>query len=58
LEYRVVPPDEANYPVDADDPGALPLNRRAREHLGWSPRTSFDEGMRQYLVWIATNGPQ
>jgi nucleoside-diphosphate-sugar epimerase len=58
LEYRVVPPEEANYPVDADGPGALPLNRRAREHLEWSPRTSFDEGMRQYLAWIAANGPQ
>ena len=58
LEYQVVSRDEANYPVDADGPGPLPLNRRAREHLGWSPRTSFDEGMRQYLAWIAANGPQ
>jgi UDP-glucose 4-epimerase len=58
LEYRVVPREEANYPFDADGPGALPLNRRAREHLGWSPRTSFHEGMSQYLAWIAANGPQ
>jgi UDP-glucose 4-epimerase len=58
LEYRVVSEDEANYPVDGGGPGPLPLNRRAREHLGWSPRTSFAEGMRQYLAWIATNGPQ
>jgi nucleoside-diphosphate-sugar epimerase len=58
LEYRVVSGDEANYPVDTDGPGPLPLNRRAREHLGWSPRTSFEEGMRQYLAWIAANGPQ
>jgi dTDP-glucose 4,6-dehydratase/UDP-glucose 4-epimerase/GDP-4-dehydro-6-deoxy-D-mannose reductase len=58
LEYRVVSQDEANYPVDADGAGPLPLNRRAREHLGWSPRTPFEEGMRQYLAWIAANGPQ
>jgi nucleoside-diphosphate-sugar epimerase len=58
LEYRVVSRDEANYPVDADGPGPLPLNRRAREHLGWTPRTSFGEGMRQYLAWIVANGPQ
>ncbi|MCD6059617.1 MAG: hypothetical protein K0Q89_3147, partial [Thermomicrobiales bacterium] len=58
LEYRVVSQDEANYPVDADGAGPLPLNRRAREHLGGSPRTPFEEGMRQYLAWIAANGPQ
>jgi UDP-glucose 4-epimerase len=58
LEYRVVSGDEANYPVDTDGPGPLPLNSRAREYLGWSPRTSFEEGMRQYLAWIAANGPQ
>jgi nucleoside-diphosphate-sugar epimerase len=58
LEYTVVSRDEANYPVDAGGPGPLPLNRRAREHLGWSPRTSFDNGMREYLSWIAANGPQ
>jgi nucleoside-diphosphate-sugar epimerase len=58
LEYKVVSGDEANYPVDADGPGPLPLNRRAQAHLGWSPRTSFAEGMRQYLAWIAANGPQ
>jgi len=58
LEYRVVSADEVNYPVDGGGPGPLPLNRRAIEHLGWSPRTSFSKGMRQYLAWIATNGPQ
>ena len=58
LEYGVVPRDEANYPVDEGGPGPLPLNRRAREHLGWSPRTSFAEGMRHYLEWIVANGPQ
>jgi nucleoside-diphosphate-sugar epimerase len=53
-----VAPDNANYPVDANGPGPLPLNGRAREHLGWTPRTSFDQGMREYLTWIAENGPQ
>jgi UDP-glucose 4-epimerase len=58
LEYRVVSRDEANYPVDGGGPGPLPLNRRAGEYLGWSPRTSFADGMRQYLAWIAANGPR
>jgi nucleoside-diphosphate-sugar epimerase len=58
LEYEVVSPDEANYPVDSGAPGPLPLNRRAREHLGWSPRTPFAVGMSEYLAWISANGPQ
>ncbi len=58
LEYSVVSRDEANYPVDEGGPGPLPVNRRAREQLGWSPRTPFADGMRQYLSWIAANGPQ
>ena len=58
LEYTVVSHGEANFLVDADGPAPLPLNRRAREHLGWAQRTSFADGMRQYLAWIAANGPQ
>jgi nucleoside-diphosphate-sugar epimerase len=58
LEYEVVSPDEANYPVDPGVPGPLPLNRRVHEHLGWSPRTPFADGMREYLAWISANGPQ
>jgi UDP-glucose 4-epimerase len=58
LEYRVVPAAEANYPVDDSGPGPLPSPRRAREVLGWTPRTSFADGMRQYLTWIAAHGPQ
>ncbi len=58
LEYRVVAQDDANYAVDIGEPGPLPLNRRAHEVLGWSPRTSFAAGMRDYLGWIAANGPQ
>ncbi len=58
LAYQVVPADEANYPVEADALRPLPFNHRAGEFLGWSPRTSFADGMRQYLSWIADNGPQ
>jgi nucleoside-diphosphate-sugar epimerase len=58
LEYRVVSKGEANYPVNGSGPGPLPSNRRAREELGWAPRTSFEAGMREYLSWIAANGPQ
>lgn len=58
LEYRVVPKDEANYPVSGGGPGPLPLNNRARQELGWAPRTSFADGMRDYLAWIAKHGPQ
>ena len=58
LEYQVVPPEEANYPVELDGAGPLPMNRQAHELLGWSPRTSFGAGMREYLSWIAANGPQ
>ena len=58
LAYRVAPQDEANYPVAEEGPGPLPSNRRAREILGWTPRTPFADGMRQYLEWIVANGPQ
>jgi UDP-glucose 4-epimerase len=58
LEYQVVPEREANYPVSGAAPGPLPSNRRAREELDWAPRTAFGDGMRQYLAWIAANGPQ
>jgi nucleoside-diphosphate-sugar epimerase len=58
LEYRVVPGDEANFAVDVGPPRPLAANRRAREGLGWSPRTSFADGMRDYLAWITANGPQ
>ena len=58
LRYEVVSDAGANYPVKNIGPGPLPLNRRAREVLGWTPRTSFADGMREYLDWIVTNGPQ
>ena len=58
LEYRQVPADEANYTVLGDGPGAVPSNRRMFEDFGWTPPTSFEEGMRIYLDWINANGPQ
>jgi nucleoside-diphosphate-sugar epimerase len=58
LEYRIVPKDEANYPVAGGSPGPLPSSQRACAELGWEPRTSFSDGMRDYLAWIAANGPQ
>jgi nucleoside-diphosphate-sugar epimerase len=58
LRYEVVPAAEANYPVSGEPPGLLPSNRRARDELGWAPRTSFADGMRDYLAWITANGPQ
>ena len=58
LEYRVVAKQEANYPVDTEGRPPHRRNRRAAEVLGWSPRTSFADGMREYLAWIAVNGPQ
>lgn len=58
LEYRIVPKDEANYPVAGGSPGPLPGIRQAREHLGWVPQTTFADGMAKYLSWIVTNGPQ
>lgn len=58
LEYRTVPAAEANYKVDPSGPSPLPSPRRAREVLGWTPRTSFADGMREYLTWIADHGPQ
>jgi nucleoside-diphosphate-sugar epimerase len=58
LEYRVVPEPEANYLVDGSAPGPLPVNTRLATDFGWTPPTSFDEGMRLYLGWISKNGPQ
>ena len=57
LRYEVAPAGEANVVVEPQ-PGPLTLNDRAREGLGWEPRTSLDDGMREYLGWIAANGPQ
>jgi nucleoside-diphosphate-sugar epimerase len=58
LEFRVVAPNEANYAVDVGRRAPDRLNRRAAEELGWNPRTTLAEGMREYLAWIMAHGPQ
>jgi nucleoside-diphosphate-sugar epimerase len=58
LEYRVVPPDEANYSVSGSEPGPVPSNARMAADFNWTPPTSFADGMRSYLDWIKANGPQ
>ena len=58
LTYRLVPEAEANYRVSGDPPGSVPSNARLRADLGWVPSTPFDDGMREYLAWIAKHGPQ
>jgi UDP-glucose 4-epimerase len=58
FRYEQVERDRANYLVSGSEPGAVPSNARMRDELGWTPPTSFDEGMRQYLGWIQQHGPQ
>lgn len=58
IHYRVVPDSEANYHVTGDPPGPRPSNARMQQDFGWVPSTPLDEGVRQYLDWIRTNGPQ
>jgi UDP-glucose 4-epimerase len=58
FRYEEVERDQANYLVSGSGPGAVPSNARMRDELGWTPPTSFDDGMRQYLDWIQQHGPQ
>ena len=58
FRYEQVERDQANYIVSGSEPGAVPSNARMRDELGWTPPTSFDAGMRQYLDWIQQHGPQ
>jgi nucleoside-diphosphate-sugar epimerase len=58
FHYEHVGHDEANYLVSGDERGTPPSNARFREEFGWSPDTSFTDGMRQYLSWIQRHGPQ
>ena len=58
LEYREVPAEEANYLVSGAPAGPVPSNARIRADFGWSPPTTFDDGMRIYLDWIAEHGPE
>lgn len=58
FRYLEVPADQANYVVSGGGPGPVASNRRLAEDLGYTPQTSFDDGMRQYLAWIQQHGPQ
>ena len=58
LTYRQVHESEANYLVSGAPPGPVPSNARLQSDLGWVPSTPFDDGMREYLSWIARHGPQ
>src|SRR5690606_41679246 len=58
LEYRVVSEDEATYIVSGAPPGPVPSNARIKQDLGWAPSTSLDDGVREYIEWIRTYGPQ
>jgi UDP-glucose 4-epimerase len=58
FRYEQVDRADANYLVSGDEPGPIPSNARMRDELGWAPPTTFDDGMRQYLAWIQTHGPQ
>lgn len=58
FSYQVVPLAEATYRVSSDPPGPVPSNARLQADFGWVPATTFDDGMRQYLTWIAAHGPQ
>lgn len=58
LEYREVAEDEANYIVSGDPPGPVPSNARIAADFGWTPPTSLDDGVAEYIEWIRTYGPQ
>jgi UDP-glucose 4-epimerase len=56
--YDLVDSAEANYHVAGGGPGPVPSNQRMADEFGWTPPTSFDDGMKRYLTWIAQHGPQ
>ena len=45
-------PGRARARAHADYEGVTISNRLAKELLGWSPVTSFAEGVRRYLTWL------
>ena len=58
FRYELVPADQANYLVSGGPPGPTPSNARLAADLAWTPPTSLDDGMREYLAWIQRHGPQ
>ncbi len=58
FKFEVVAEADANYVVSGKSPGPVPSNARLKADTGWTPPTSFDEGMRHYLAWIEKHGPQ
>jgi nucleoside-diphosphate-sugar epimerase len=58
FRYERVDRDQANYLVSGDVGGTAPSNERYREEFGWTPDTSFTDGMSRYLSWIQHHGPQ
>ena len=58
FRYELAEPDRANYHVSGDPPGPTPSNARLAADLAWTPETTLDDGMRQYLAWIQRHGPQ
>lgn len=58
FRYEEAGPERANYRVAGDAPGPVPSGARLLADTGWRPRTTFDEGMRRYLAWVAEHGPQ
>ena len=58
LRYQQVPEDQATYRISGEPPGPVPSNARMAADFGWVPGTSLEEGMRAYLSWITTHGPQ
>ncbi len=58
FRWEVVEASSANYSVSGDAPGPVTSGKRMLDEFGWSPATSFDDGMRMYLAWIQQHGAQ
>jgi UDP-glucose 4-epimerase len=58
FRFEQVDRDQANYVVSGDARGTAPSNARFRNEFGWTPDTSFADGMKRYLAWIQQHGPQ
>ena len=56
--WEVASGDEVNYIVDGQPPGPVPSNATIARELGWTPQTTFEHGMAEYLSWIRRHGPQ